>query len=164
MATQPGADRRSGTPIPAASATSRASGAPVDSTAIAASSAAAALALASSTRVCPRRWTSCPSSGPPTPSAIPYTPVTTPAAANEPVNRCTWTTSPMPQGTSQLVIDKHRRIVVGATFTGSEVQDMLQAATFAVVGELTLEQLWHGIAPFPTRSEIWLNLPEATGL
>lgn len=68
------------------------------------------------------------------------------------------------EGTSQLVIDKHRRVVVGATFTGSEVQDMLQAATFAVVGELTLEQLWHGIAPFPTRSEVWLNLLEATGL
>ena len=68
------------------------------------------------------------------------------------------------EGTSQLVIDKHRRIVVGATFTGSEVQDMLQAATFAVVGELTLEQLRHGIAPFPTRSEVWLNLLEAAGL
>jgi pyruvate/2-oxoglutarate dehydrogenase complex dihydrolipoamide dehydrogenase (E3) component len=45
------------------------------------------------------------------------------------------------EGTSQLVIDKRRRIVVGATFTGSEVQDMLEAATFAVVGELTLERL-----------------------
>jgi dihydrolipoamide dehydrogenase len=68
------------------------------------------------------------------------------------------------EGDSQLVIDKHRRVVVGATFTGSGVQDMLQAATFAVVGELTLEQLWHGIAPFPTRSEVWLNLLETTGL
>jgi pyruvate/2-oxoglutarate dehydrogenase complex dihydrolipoamide dehydrogenase (E3) component len=68
------------------------------------------------------------------------------------------------EGNSQLVIDKHRRVVVGATFTGSGVQDMLQAATFAVVGELTLEQLWHGIAPFPTRSEVWLNLLETTGL
>ncbi len=62
------------------------------------------------------------------------------------------------------MIDRRRRIIVGATFTGSEVQDMLQAATFAVVGELTLEQLWHGIAPFPTRSEVWLNLLDATGL
>jgi len=51
------------------------------------------------------------------------------------------------EGTSQLVIDKRRRIVVGATFTGSEVQDMLQAATFAVVGELTLERLRHDVAP-----------------
>ena len=63
------------------------------------------------------------------------------------------------EGTSQLVIDKQRRVVVGTTFTGSEVQDMLQAATFAVVGELTLEQLRHGIAPFPTRSR---NLAEPT--
>ena len=68
------------------------------------------------------------------------------------------------EGTSQLVIDRRRRIVVGATFTGSEVQDMLQAATFAIVGELTLEQLGHGIAPFPTRFEVWLNLLEAAGL
>lgn len=67
------------------------------------------------------------------------------------------------EGTSQLVIDRRRRVVVGATFTGSEVQDMLHAATFAVVGELTLEQLRHGIALFPTRSEIWLNLLEAAG-
>jgi dihydrolipoamide dehydrogenase len=66
-------------------------------------------------------------------------------------------------GTSQLVIDS-KRWVVGPTFTGPEVQDMLLAATFAIVGELTLDQLWHGIAPFPTRSEIWLNLLEAAGL
>ena len=38
-----------------------------------------------------------------------------------------------------------------------------RAATFAVVGELTLEQRWHGIALFPTRSEVWLNLLHATG-
>lgn len=67
-------------------------------------------------------------------------------------------------GTAQLVIDRGRSVVVGATFTGAEVQDMLQAATFAVVGELTLDTLWHGIAPFPTRSEIWLNLLQEAGL
>jgi pyruvate/2-oxoglutarate dehydrogenase complex dihydrolipoamide dehydrogenase (E3) component len=67
-------------------------------------------------------------------------------------------------GTSQLVIDTQRGVAIGATFTGADVQDMLQAATFAIVGELTLDQLWHGIAPFPTRSEIWLNLLEAAGL
>jgi Pyridine nucleotide-disulphide oxidoreductase, dimerisation domain len=68
------------------------------------------------------------------------------------------------EGTSQLVIDKRRRIVVAATFTGSEVQDMLEAAAFAVVGELTLERLRHGVAPFPTRSEVWLNLLEVQAL
>ena len=54
---------------PIASATRTASGAPAGSTAIATSSAAATLALASSTEVWPRRSTSWPSSGPPTPSA-----------------------------------------------------------------------------------------------
>jgi pyruvate/2-oxoglutarate dehydrogenase complex dihydrolipoamide dehydrogenase (E3) component len=68
------------------------------------------------------------------------------------------------EGASQLVIDAQRRVILGATFTGVEVQDMLQAATFAIVGELKIEQLRHGIAPFPTRSEVWLNLLEATDL
>jgi dihydrolipoamide dehydrogenase len=62
------------------------------------------------------------------------------------------------------VIDAQRRVILGATFTGVEVQDMLQAATFAIVGELKIEQLRHGVAPFPTRSEVWLNLLEATDL
>ena len=43
---------------------------PPAATAIATSSVAATVALTSSTEVCPRRSTSCPSSGPPTPSAI----------------------------------------------------------------------------------------------
>ena len=68
------------------------------------------------------------------------------------------------EGTARLVIDTEREIVVGATFTGAEIQDFLQAATFAVVGELTLDTLWHGIAPFPTRSEVWLKLLEAYGM
>ncbi|MBA2347002.1 MAG: NAD(P)/FAD-dependent oxidoreductase, partial [Solirubrobacterales bacterium] len=68
------------------------------------------------------------------------------------------------EGTARLVIDTEREIVVGATITGAEIQDFLQAATFAVVGELPLDTLWHGIAPFPTRSEVWLKLLEAYGL
>jgi pyruvate/2-oxoglutarate dehydrogenase complex dihydrolipoamide dehydrogenase (E3) component len=62
------------------------------------------------------------------------------------------------EGTSQLVIDARRRVILGATFTGVAVQDMLHAATFAIVGELRIEQLRNAIAPFPTRSEVWLNL------
>ena len=68
------------------------------------------------------------------------------------------------EGTARLVIDTEREVVVGATITGAEIQDFLQAATFAVVGELSLDTLWHGIAPFPTRSEVWLKLLEAYGL
>jgi dihydrolipoamide dehydrogenase len=54
-----------------------------------------------------------------------------------------------------------REILVGVTFVGAEIQDFVQAATFAVVGEVPLSVLAHGIAAFPTRSEIWLKFIEA---
>ena len=43
--------------------------------------------------------------------------------------------------------------IVGATFTGFETADFLQAATVAIVGEVPLASLRHAIAPYPTRSE-----------
>src|SRR5215216_5603370 len=61
-------------------------------------------------------------------------------------------------GTSRLLIDRERRIVVGATITGAEVGEMLHAATIAIVGELPLDRLRHAVPCFPTRSEIWLSL------
>jgi dihydrolipoamide dehydrogenase len=61
-------------------------------------------------------------------------------------------------GTTQWIVDKERRIVVGCTITGAEVADFLHAATIAVVGEVPLERLKHAIPAFPTRSEIWLQL------
>jgi len=67
-------------------------------------------------------------------------------------------------GTTRLVIDEDRRVVVGATFTGAEVAEFLHAATIAVVGEVPLEKLWHAVPSFPTRSEVWLNLLEEYGL
>jgi len=67
-------------------------------------------------------------------------------------------------GTARLVVDEDRRIVVGATITGPEVAEALHAATIAVVGEVPLEDLWHAVPAFPTRSELWLRLLEAYGL
>ena len=67
-------------------------------------------------------------------------------------------------GTSRLVVDEQRRVLVGATFCGAEISEWLHAATIAVVGEVPLERLWHAVAPFPTRSEIWLRLLETYGL
>ncbi len=63
-------------------------------------------------------------------------------------------------GTSRLVIDQARGTIVGATFTGFETADFLQAATVAIVGEVPLTRLRHAIAPYPSRSEIWLKLLE----
>jgi dihydrolipoamide dehydrogenase len=56
------------------------------------------------------------------------------------------------------VVDEQRRVLVGATFTGPEVAEWLQAATIAIVGEVPLERLIHAIPAFPTRSEVWLKL------
>jgi len=67
-------------------------------------------------------------------------------------------------GTSQLVVDEDREIVVGATFVGYQTAEMLHAATIAVTAKLTLSQLREAIPAFPTRNEIWLRLLEEYGL
>jgi pyruvate/2-oxoglutarate dehydrogenase complex dihydrolipoamide dehydrogenase (E3) component len=61
-------------------------------------------------------------------------------------------------GTSRLLVEKESDLIVGATITGAEVADFLQAATIAIVGEVPMGRLWHATPSFPTRSEIWLNL------
>jgi pyruvate/2-oxoglutarate dehydrogenase complex dihydrolipoamide dehydrogenase (E3) component len=68
------------------------------------------------------------------------------------------------RGTSQIVVDELRRVIVGATFTGPDVQELVHAATIAIVGEVTLDRLWHAVPSFPTVSEVWLRLLEAYGL
>jgi dihydrolipoamide dehydrogenase len=64
-------------------------------------------------------------------------------------------------GTSRFVVDAKRQILLGVTYVGPEVADFLQAATVAVVAEVPLKTLAHAIAPFPTRSELWLKFLEA---
>ncbi len=63
-------------------------------------------------------------------------------------------------GTSRIVVDRARGTIVGATFTGFETADFLQAATVAIVGEVPLTRLRHAVAPYPSRSEVWLKLLE----
>ena len=67
-------------------------------------------------------------------------------------------------GSSQLVIDQHRNVVVGATFVGPDIGEVVHAATIAIVGEVPLDRLWHAVPAFPTMSELWLRLLEAAGL
>ncbi len=68
------------------------------------------------------------------------------------------------RGTSQLVIDDERRTVVGATFTGPGLQELLHSATVAICGAVTVDRLWHAVPSFPTVSEVWLHLLVAYGL
>jgi dihydrolipoamide dehydrogenase len=67
-------------------------------------------------------------------------------------------------GTSRIVVDEDRRVIVGATFVGPDVAEWLHAATIAVVAAVPLDDLWHAVPAFPTRSEVWLNLLQAYGL
>ena len=68
------------------------------------------------------------------------------------------------KGTSFLVVDEKRRVIVGATFTGPDVDNLLHSATIAIVGQVRLDQLWHAVPSFPTISEVWLRLLETYGL
>jgi pyruvate/2-oxoglutarate dehydrogenase complex dihydrolipoamide dehydrogenase (E3) component len=68
------------------------------------------------------------------------------------------------KGTSQLVIDVSREVIVGATFTGPALQELLHSATIAIVAGVPLSTLWHAVPSFPTVSEVWLRLLEAYGI
>jgi len=63
-------------------------------------------------------------------------------------------------GTARMVVDEQRGVIVGATFTGTEVAEWLHAATIAIVAKIPVELLWQAVPAFPTRSEIWLKLLE----
>ncbi len=65
------------------------------------------------------------------------------------------------RGRAQLVIDERERVVVGATFVGPQVGEMLHAATIAIAGKVPIDTLWHAVPAFPTVSEVWLRLLEA---
>ncbi|SNY81072.1 dihydrolipoamide dehydrogenase [Nocardia amikacinitolerans] len=64
-------------------------------------------------------------------------------------------------GRAKIVIDTASDTLLGATFVGPEVGELLHAATIAVVGKIPLDTLWHAVPAYPTVSEIWLRLLEA---
>ncbi len=67
------------------------------------------------------------------------------------------------RGRASLLVDE-RDVVVGATFVGQDVAELLHSATVAVTAGMTLQQLWHAVPSYPTVSEAWLRLLEAAGL
>lgn len=64
------------------------------------------------------------------------------------------------KGRAQLVIDASDDTVLGATFVGAGVAELVHSATVAVVGQVPLSRLWHAVPSYPTVSEIWLRLLE----
>jgi len=67
-------------------------------------------------------------------------------------------------GHARMTVDEDRKVIVGVTFSGPGVGDLIHAATIAVVGEVPLDRLWHAVPAYPTVSEIWLRLLETYGL
>jgi dihydrolipoamide dehydrogenase len=65
------------------------------------------------------------------------------------------------KGTTRLVVERDSGRIVGCTLVGAEVGDFLQTATLAVTAGLTMDDLWHAVPSFPSRSEVWLNLVAA---
>lgn len=63
-------------------------------------------------------------------------------------------------GRARMVVDSSREVIVGMTFVGQDVAELLQAATIAVVGEVPIARLWHAVPAYPTVSEAWLRLLE----
>ncbi|MDI5962140.1 dihydrolipoyl dehydrogenase family protein [Streptantibioticus silvisoli] len=64
------------------------------------------------------------------------------------------------RGQARMVVDLDRGHLVGATFVGSGVGELLHSATVAIAGEVPVERLWHAVPSYPTISEIWLRLLE----
>jgi dihydrolipoamide dehydrogenase len=67
------------------------------------------------------------------------------------------------RGQARMVVDEDRQVVLGATFVGPGVGELLHSATIAVVGEVPLSRLWHAVPSYPTLSEVWLRLLETYG-
>jgi len=66
-------------------------------------------------------------------------------------------------GKARMVVDEKRKVILGVTFVGQDVSEMLHAATIAVAGEVPIDRLWHAVPAYPTMNEIWLRLLETYG-
>jgi pyruvate/2-oxoglutarate dehydrogenase complex dihydrolipoamide dehydrogenase (E3) component len=67
------------------------------------------------------------------------------------------------KGTARMVVDEKRKVLLGVTFVGQDVSELIHAATIAIVGEVPIDRLWHAVPAYPTMNEIWLRLLEGYG-
>ncbi|MBK3600772.1 NAD(P)/FAD-dependent oxidoreductase [Streptomyces sp. MBT54] len=64
------------------------------------------------------------------------------------------------QGRARMIVDLDREILLGVTFVGPGIGELLHSATVAVAGEVPIARLWHAVPAYPTISEVWLRLLE----
>jgi dihydrolipoamide dehydrogenase len=65
------------------------------------------------------------------------------------------------RGRARMVVDLDSEILLGVTFVGPGVGELIHSGSVAVAGEVPIERLWHAVPSFPTISEVWLRLLEA---
>ncbi|MFE7126563.1 dihydrolipoyl dehydrogenase family protein [Streptomyces sp. NPDC057617] len=65
------------------------------------------------------------------------------------------------QGRARMVVDLDHGHLLGVTFVGPGVSELLHSATVAVSGRIPVERLWHAVPCFPSISEVWLFLMKA---
>jgi len=64
-------------------------------------------------------------------------------------------------GRARMVIDIDHGYLLGVTFVGPGVEELLHSATIAVAAQVPITRLWHAVPCFPSLSEVWLRLLEA---
>ncbi|MFI2235604.1 dihydrolipoyl dehydrogenase family protein [Streptomyces chrestomyceticus] len=64
------------------------------------------------------------------------------------------------RGRARMIVDLDRETLLGVTFVGPAVGELLHSATVAVAGEVPIDRLWHAVPAYPTISEVWLRLLE----
>lgn len=64
------------------------------------------------------------------------------------------------KGRARMIVDLDREILLGVTFVGPGIGELLHSATVAVAGEVPIARLWHAVPAYPTISEVWLRLLE----
>jgi pyruvate/2-oxoglutarate dehydrogenase complex dihydrolipoamide dehydrogenase (E3) component len=64
-------------------------------------------------------------------------------------------------GRARMVVDEDHGYLLGVTFVGPGVEELIHSATVAVAAQVPITRLWHAVPCFPSISEIWLRLLEA---
>jgi pyruvate/2-oxoglutarate dehydrogenase complex dihydrolipoamide dehydrogenase (E3) component len=66
-------------------------------------------------------------------------------------------------GRARMVVDEDHGYLLGVTFVGPGVEELIHSATTAVAGQVPISRLWHAVPCFPSISEAWLRLLEGYG-
>jgi pyruvate/2-oxoglutarate dehydrogenase complex dihydrolipoamide dehydrogenase (E3) component len=49
-----------------------------------------------------------------------------------------------------MVVDDDRRVMLGVSFVGPDVAELIHAATIAIAAAVPIDRLWHAVPAFPT--------------